>query len=163
MAHDDEDCKAEAVADAVTAMQIKHDTSTDSPAIDNILSSDAANDHANGLVPLSKPSSTKSLSKSKSQSETSSPSGKDEDEQPKEKVAGSITVKLEPGLPPKLSRTASQKVVPRPALLFDHLPDSTAEAESTFQLMNDCTYSSKYMGYTEHAMECDCAEEWGKP
>ncbi|KKZ60339.1 histone-lysine N-methyltransferase SETD2 [[Emmonsia] crescens] len=158
--HDDEDIKAEAVADAVTAMQIKRDNSADSFSVDNMSTSDAANDHANGFDPRAKHSPTKSLSKSKSQSEASSPIEKDEDEQPEEKVAGSITLKLEPGHPPKLSRTASQKVVPRPAPLFNHLPDSTAEATSTFQLIDDCTYASKYMGYTEHAMECDCTEEW---
>ncbi|KAL2361160.1 histone methyltransferase set2 [Blastomyces dermatitidis] len=158
--HDDEDIKAEAVAEAVTAMQIKHDNSTDSSSADNILTPDATNGLANGLASLSKPSPTKSLSKSKSQSEASSPSEKDEDEEPKEKVPGSITVKLEPGQPPKLSRTASQKVVSRPAQLFNHLADCTAEATSTFQLIDDCTYASKYMGYTEHAMECDCTEEW---
>lgn len=160
--HDDEDIKAEAVADAVTAMQIKRDNSADSFSADNMSTSDAANDHANGFGARAKHSPTKSLSKSKSQSEASSPIEKDEDEQPEEKVAGSITLKLEPGHPPKLSRTASQKVVPRPAPLFNHLPDSTAEATSTFQLIDDCTYASKYMGYTEHAMECDCTEEWGK-
>ncbi|KAL4890438.1 hypothetical protein BDV59DRAFT_93972 [Aspergillus ambiguus] len=77
-----------------------------------------------------------------------------------EKVGGDITVKLEPGQPPKLTRTSSQKVVARPPQLFSHLPDSTEEAEATFELMDTCTYANKYMGYTEHAMECDCAEEW---
>lgn len=79
-----------------------------------------------------------------------------------EKVGGDIIVKLEPGQPPKLTRSSSQKVVPRPPQLFAHLPDSTAEAQATFDLMDACTYANKYMGYTEHAMECDCAEEWGK-
>ncbi|KAL5362728.1 hypothetical protein BJX96DRAFT_154475 [Aspergillus floccosus] len=77
-----------------------------------------------------------------------------------EKVGGGIIVKLEPGQPPKLTRSSSQKVVARPPQLFSHLPDSTAEAQATFELMGTCTYANKYMGYTEHAMECDCAEEW---
>ncbi|OAX79536.1 histone-lysine N-methyltransferase, H3 lysine-36 specific [Emergomyces africanus] len=158
---DDEDIKAEAVADAVTAMQIKRDNSAESSSVDGMSASHAANDHANGLVSPAKPSpTTKSLSKSNSQSEASSPAEKDEDEQPEEKLAGSITINFEPGHPPKLSRTASQKVVPRPAPLFNHLPDSTPEATSTFQLIDECIYASKYMGYTEHAMECDCTEEW---
>lgn len=78
-----------------------------------------------------------------------------------EKIGGDITVKMEPGQPPKLARTAS-KVVARAPQLFLHLPDSTADARATFETMEDCTYANKYMGYTEHAMECDCAEEWGE-
>lgn len=76
-------------------------------------------------------------------------------------MGGDITLKMEPGQPPKLSRSASQKIS-RPPQLFNHLPDSTAEAQATFQMMEECTYANKYMGYTEHAMDCDCAEEWGK-
>lgn len=80
----------------------------------------------------------------------------------KEKVGGEISLKMEPGQPPKLARSASQKVVSRVAPLFDDLPDATVEAKSSFTVIDNCTYSNKFLGYTEHAMECDCAEEWGK-
>lgn len=80
----------------------------------------------------------------------------------KETVGGDIVLKQEPGQPPKLSRSSSQKVVPRPPQLWAHLPDSTDDALATFEQMELCWYANKYMGYTEHAMECDCAEEWGK-
>lgn len=80
----------------------------------------------------------------------------------KETVGGDIVLKEEPGQPPKLSRSSSQKVVPRPPQLWTHLPDSTDDALATFEKMEACWYANKYMGYTEHAMECDCAEEWGK-
>lgn len=79
-----------------------------------------------------------------------------------ETLGGDITVKLEPGKPPKLARSSTQKVTARPPPLFHHLPDATDEATSTFAVIADCIYSSKYLGDTEHAMECDCAEEWGK-
>lgn len=79
-----------------------------------------------------------------------------------ETVGGDILVKEEPGQPPKLSRSSSQKVTSRPPQLFDHLPDSTQDALATFEQIDACWYANKYMGYTEHAMECDCAEEWGK-
>lgn len=79
-----------------------------------------------------------------------------------ETVGGDIVVKQEPGQPPKLSRSSSQKVVPRPPPLWTHLPDSTHDALATFEQVESCWYANKYMGYTEHAMECDCAEEWGK-
>lgn len=77
-------------------------------------------------------------------------------------IGGDITLKLEPGKPPKLARSSSQKVIARPPQVFSHLPDSVNEARQTFEVINDCIYGSKYMGHTEHAMECDCSEEWGK-
>lgn len=137
---------------------------------------DSSNGDALGSVPAvgTKPERglDGSISPSKRTSQHSSPA-KPHDQAPpssqemekdefKEKVGGDITVKIEPGQPPKLSRSSSQKVPPRAAPLFDHLPDKTLEATTKFQLMQACTYANKYMGYTEHAMECDCAEEWGK-
>jgi hypothetical protein len=80
----------------------------------------------------------------------------------KEKGGGDISLKMEPGQPPKLARSASQKVVSRTAPFFDDLPDATMEAKSSFAVIDSCTYSNKFLGYTEHAMECDCSEEWGK-
>lgn len=77
-------------------------------------------------------------------------------------IGADIRVKMEPGQPLKLARTSSQKVMARPTPLFDHLPDMTADAKSTFQVITQCIYAAKYLGTTEHAMECDCAEEWGK-
>lgn len=75
---------------------------------------------------------------------------------------GEIVLKQEPGQLPKLSRSSSQKVALRPPPLYTHLPDSTQDALATFEQIPGCIYANKYMGYTEHAMECDCAEEWGK-
>ncbi|KAJ5728055.1 hypothetical protein N7493_004385 [Penicillium malachiteum] len=77
-----------------------------------------------------------------------------------DKLAGDILVKQEPGQPPKLSRSASQKVARKPPQLFSDLPDSTEDALKEFDQIDSCWYANKYMGYTEHAMECDCAEEW---
>ena len=77
-------------------------------------------------------------------------------------VGGEVVVKMEPGLPPKLARTASRKVVARPAPLFDSYENKTEECKASFQVIPVCIYMSKHIGDTEHAMECDCAEEWGK-
>lgn len=82
--------------------------------------------------------------------------------EPVEVVGGDVTVKQEPGQPLKLARSSTQKVPMRSAQLYDHLPDATAEATKAFQLMTSCSYTPKYLGDTEHAMECDCAEEWGE-
>lgn len=78
-----------------------------------------------------------------------------------EVIGGDITVTVEPGKAPKLSRKSSQKVVVPPRTLFNHMEDSTEEAVSVFQVIKDCIYGSKYMGYSEHdALDCDCSEEW---
>lgn len=71
-------------------------------------------------------------------------------------------VKLEPTHPPKLARMASQKIPAKPAVLFDAYANKTEESKSTFRVIGACIYSSKQIGSTEQAMECDCAEEWGK-
>lgn len=64
--------------------------------------------------------------------------------------------------PPKMSRKSSSKMAARsPPQLFNHLPDATAEACSTFQVITDCLYGSKNMGSSDHdAFDCDCAEDW---
>lgn len=156
--HDNADSQSESVADAVTAMKLDHVPSAE--ANGGPIKKDP--DEPNTTTPAAMNGQSSSpMAKSPSQSQ--SPVKKDEDPTKlEEKVGGGITVKLEPGQPPKLARSSSQKVVARPPPLFLDLPDSTAEAQSTFELMDSCTYANKYMGYTEHAMECDCAEEWRK-
>lgn len=84
-------------------------------------------------------------------------------EEHEEVISGEVTVKQEPGQPPKLSRSTSQKFVAKPPRLFDDCDDKTREARGSFQVIPECSYSSKYIGSTEHdSMDCDCAEEWGK-
>lgn len=56
----------------------------------------------------------------------------------------------------------SKKNPPRIAPLFYDLPDATDEANSTYTVIDSCLYQNKYLGFTEHAMECDCQEEWGR-
>lgn len=77
-------------------------------------------------------------------------------------VGGEVTLKQEPGKPPKLSRTTSRKVERRPPPTFEDYKDSTSEATSTFQVITECSYANKNLGSTDPALECDCAEEWGK-
>lgn len=63
----------------------------------------------------------------------------------------------------KMSRATSNKgPPPRVAPLFDTLPDATAEATKSFQVIESSTYQNKYLGFTESALECDCTEEWGQ-
>ncbi|KAI5926407.1 histone-lysine N-methyltransferase [Camillea tinctor] len=63
--------------------------------------------------------------------------------------------------PPKLSRKASHKVVPRTTTLYTDEPDVTAASCERFQVIPDCLYGSKSLGSTEHdALDCDCNEEW---
>ncbi|CAF9914110.1 MAG: histone methyltransferase set2 [Alectoria fallacina] len=78
-----------------------------------------------------------------------------------EVVGGEVTVKLEPGHPPKLARSTSHKIISKPAPLFHDYPSKTEESKHTFQLLEQCSYTSKYIGSTEHgSMDCDCTEEW---
>ncbi len=107
------------------------------------------------------PRGVKKQSRSPVKSETmaQSPAVKDEEEV----VGGDIELKLEPGKPPKLQRKPSHKVERRPPPLFTEYEDKTTEATSVFSVLPECVYANKFLGTTEHALECDCAEEWGKP
>lgn len=78
-----------------------------------------------------------------------------------ETIGGDITVTVEPGKAPKISRKASQKIIAQPPTLLSHLPDATDEATSSFDILTDCHYASRSLGSTEQALECDCSEEWG--
>ncbi|TVY36643.1 Histone-lysine N-methyltransferase,H3 lysine-36 specific [Lachnellula subtilissima] len=76
-------------------------------------------------------------------------------------IGSEITVVVEDGKPPKLSRKASQKIISRPAPLFNDLPDATEEATSQFAVIKDCEYGSKNMGLSEHdSLDCDCSPEY---
>jgi [histone H3]-lysine36 N-trimethyltransferase len=109
-------------------------------------------------TPMAKKSPSQSPIKKQSASQT--PKYEDDEE---ELIEGDITVTVEPGKGPKLSRKSSQKVAVRPPQLFDQIEDSTEEAVTVFQVIKDCIYGSKYMGYSEHdALDCDCSEQWGQ-
>lgn len=90
-----------------------------------------------------------------------SPDGSDVSKS-EEIVGGKVIVKMEPGQPPKLARSSSQKVPVRPVQLFVDYESKTEEARRVFDAIPTCAYSSKFMGATEHGMDCDCSEEWGK-
>ncbi|KAF1835209.1 histone-lysine N-methyltransferase [Decorospora gaudefroyi] len=111
-------------------------------------------------TPLAIPPRLKSRSKSQSpavkhDAEASSPGSTHE-----ETLGGDITLKMEPGKAPKLSRSASQKVVSRPPPLYLDLPDATEAAKQTFVVLPECTYANKTIGTTDPALECDCQEEY---
>ncbi|KAB8295803.1 hypothetical protein EYC80_008626 [Monilinia laxa] len=111
--------------------------------------------HSNTPGPVTSRSQTPSRNQSTSQTPTS------EDEEDEETIGGDITVTVEPGKAPKLSRKSLQKVIPRPPPLFKDLPDSTEEASSVFQVIKDCIYGAKHMGASDHdALDCDCPEEY---
>lgn len=77
-------------------------------------------------------------------------------------VGGEVTLKMEPGQPPKLARSSSRKITSRPLQLFTDYENKTEEAKVVFEVIPTCAYSSRSMGATEHGMDCDCSEEWGK-
>jgi len=110
-------------------------------------------------TPFSRQTSKYAESPRKPSSSTQSPAPKAQKE---EMVGGDILVKMEPGDAPKLTRKQSQKVPARPKQLLTYLEDATPEATKSFEILHDCHYAAKYMGYTEPPLECDCSEEWGK-
>ena len=117
--------------------------------------------HSSGHFPTD--SAPQSVSQSPTKAERVSQSPFAEEEEHEEVIGGDVVIKLEPGQPPRLSRTTSQKIVSKPVPLFDHCPDKTEESKGTFQVIPECIYTSKYIGSTEHgSMDCDCTEEWGK-
>ncbi|KAL3424754.1 SET domain-containing protein [Phlyctema vagabunda] len=105
---------------------------------------------------------TKSESRSPATTQSRNMTPKSEDDEVHEEViGGDITLTVEPGKAPKLLRKSSHKVIAGPAPLFNDTEDSTEEAVSVFQVIRDCIYGSKHMGYSEHdALDCDCSEEW---
>lgn len=109
-----------------------------------------------------KPSPTKLSTQSPIPSEKPSQSPDAMKERHRESSSGEVVVKMESGNPPKLARSSSQRTTARSPLLFHSYEDKTEESKDHFQIIPACVYSSKYIGSTEHAMECDCTEEWGK-
>lgn len=164
MADDTRDIKPGAVDTALGDMKLEEEASP-SDAQDNI-SLDGAYDQPPTPGEYKRSPSTasgqfKSTSQSPIKKQSASQTPKSEYDE--ETIGGDITVTVEPGKAPKLSRKSSHKVVSRPAPLFDHLEDVTQEAGSVFQVIKDCIYGSKYMGYSEHEpLDCDCSEEWRK-
>lgn len=96
----------------------------------------------------------------KTESMAQSPAVKAEDIDTK--VGGDVELRLDAEDRPKLLRKQSHKIVRRPPPLFFDYEDKTAEARSAFSVLTECVYANKQLGTTEHALECDCAEEWGK-
>ena len=155
--------KSEAMETSVSVMGIKRETSEDEEVTSTKNLQLLRIDTPPALsVDSSHPKTSKSESQSpvKGQSSVTTPSSEGQDHE--EVVGGEVTLKLEPGKPPKLARSSSQKIMTRPAPLFDHLPDDTAVATNGFDIIQDCIYGAKHMGSSDHdALDCDCAESWG--
>lgn len=120
---------------------------------------DESPDPASALSAI--PPRLKSRSKSRSPAVNHDLDASSPDSSSEEVLGGDITLKMEPGKAPKLSRAAVQKVVPRPPALYLDLPDATDAAKETFVVLPECTYANKTIGTTDPALECDCSEEWG--
>jgi hypothetical protein len=165
MADDTRDMTPEAVDEALSDMKLEE---RDSDDLQNTIS--VADPYADAPTPSSlkrsqspTPQPTKSESRPLVKLQSASQTPKSEYDEGEDVVGGQITVTVELGKAPKLLRKASQKIIARPAPLFDHLPDVTSEAIEAFQIIEDCMYGSKGMGSSEHdALDCDCSEEWSR-
>ena len=167
MADDTRDLKPAAVDAALGEMKLQGDGSPDEGE-DTIMvngkheesSTPSYLKRSRSPTPAMKQSVSQSPVKEGSASQT--PRSQDEEEE-EEIIGGDITVTVEPGKAPKLSRKSSQKVISRPPILYDDMPDSTEEASTGFQIIKDCIYGSKHMGSSEHdALDCDCSEQWSE-
>lgn len=168
MADDTRDMAPEAVDEALSDMKLEERGSSVDPldtiAVEGTYSqaptpgSMKRSRSSTPLLPLRKKSESQSPIDPQSASQT--PKSEYDAE---EIIGGDITVTLEPGKGPKLSRKSAQKVVAHPPTLFNDLEDATDEAIGVFQVIKDCIYGSKYMGSSEHdPLDCDCSEEWSK-
>lgn len=161
MADDTRDGEPEVVDTALSEMKLEGET----PDAEDTLVLNGIYDAPTPTMELSRSSTpmdriSESRSPVKKQSASQTPKSEDDAE---ETVGGDITVTVEPGNVPKLSRKASQKIVPRSPPNFSNVEDSTEEANAVFQVIRDCIYGSKHMGYSEHEpLDCDCSEEWSE-
>jgi hypothetical protein len=154
------------LADAATAATLpKTEGDGDGDGSPQVKLEDDAGDFTpDAATPSAIPPRLKARSKSQSpmlklESDAPSPASSTQEEM----LGGDITLKMEPGpggRALKLSRSASQKIVPRPPPLYLDLPDSTEDAKTTFSVLPECTYANKHIGTTDPALECDCNEEW---
>ncbi|KAL5326633.1 hypothetical protein ACEPPN_004320 [Leptodophora sp. 'Broadleaf-Isolate-01'] len=167
MADDTRDPKPAAVDAALEDMKLQEGGSPDEEG-DTIMVNGKHEESSTPSYLKRSRSSTPAIKQSTSQSPfqrgsaSQTPRSQDEEEdEGEETIGGGITVTVEPGKAPKLSRKSSQKVIPRPPTLYSDMPDSTEEASTVFQLIKDCIYGSKHMGSSEHdALDCDCSEQW---
>lgn len=164
MANGQAEVKSERLESEVREMHLKEedsDADMDTIPVASVVKKERSPSASAGRTGTSTPASTKRQSRSpvKMQSAADSPAVESEQE---DTVGGDVTLKQEPGKPPKLSRTTSHKVEKRAPALFLDWEDKTAEATGTFTLIPECNYANRYLGSTDPALECDCAEEWGK-
>ena len=122
----------------------------------NAVKEEAAKDEYKSLDSIPSKSSTQSPTKASRSPDGSHASISEEI------VGGEVMVKMEPGQPPKLARSSSQKIPSRPVQIFCDHESKTEESKRVFEVISACVYSNKHMGATEHGMDCDCSEEWGK-
>ena len=73
-----------------------------------------------------------------------------------------IVLKVEPGQPPKLSRSLAKKQPSRAPPTYTDLPDATPDATKTFEVIPNCLYLNKGFGIADEIFDCDCTEDWGE-
>ena len=147
-------------------IEVKREPSTEHDLADEMKATSVSASKDEPLSRSNTPLSTSAKLKTNHSSSASTPSAKSETADEDIKVEDDITNGHEsPDIEPvkqKKSARLSKKPPPRVAPLFNDLPDVAEEANRAYQVIDSCIYQNKYLGYTEHAMECDCSEEWGK-
>jgi histone-lysine N-methyltransferase SETD2 len=171
MADDTRDTKPESVDAALGEMKLEetvHPVSGESTIAVNGKYEDTPSPtdmkNSRSATPVARKSSSQSPLKGQSASQTPKSEYDEDEDEDGETIGGDITLTVEPGKAPKLSRKSIKKIPARQAPLFTELPDSTAESLSVFQVIPECLYGSKSMGRSkmsdedDEPIECDCTE-----
>lgn len=149
--------KAEAVDAALNGMKLEEELFS-SPGVED--STQSTHNPAPGLK--NSPSSASKTPNSHGNMDSLAGTPKSEDSSA-EGISNDITIQVEPGKAPKLSRKASAKMAQKPPALFGDFPDATVESKTHFTPIRDCIYGSKLMGSSEHdTLGCDCSPEYSK-
>jgi hypothetical protein len=166
MAEDSRDIKADTVDAALGEMKLEESGDYDSAneaAAPNGKYEDAATPGDTKRSRSGTPAH-KSASGSPMKDSRGSQTPRSDSDEEEKAIDGEITLTVEPGKAPKLSRKSAQKVAARPPPLYNDLPDSTEEALSVFQRIPECLYGSKSMGKSKMSddddspIDCDCSE-----
>lgn len=170
MADDARDIKSEAVDTALGEMKIEEERGSDGPHETTASNGKYEDAPTPGDIKRSRSGTPaqKSTPRSPPKNSSASQTPKSDYEEDEEVIGGDITLTVEPGKAPKLSRKSTQKVAARPALLYNDLPDSTEDSLSVFQIIPECLYGSKSMGKSKMSddddgpIDCDCSEHRSK-
>lgn len=170
MADDSRDIKSEAVDTALGEMKLEEGGESDEAHMTTASDGKSEDAPTPGDIKRSRSGTPaqKSASRSPPKNSSASQTPKSDSDEDEEVIGGDITLTVEPGKAPKLSRKSIQKFAARLPPLYNDLPDSTEDSLAVFQIIPECLYGSKSMGKSKMSddddgpIDCDCSEHRSK-